>query len=338
MLIFRSLALFIFCTIVSAENHDVELSTEQIWRYNNLLFQRSTSPAVPLSLMAAQNASSARDDDDLRDGDSSVDRILTGGVPLRSIDSLIAAQLFAPQRFVPESDAALQVRVIVRDYQTQYQRVNTVRMPPKLANVQATIARKWQDIAEPLAQLQLQVIVSDQHNASTDVWTIRAKLAACERLNGAQWLSINTADVAFWQTYSSTAIGQTVQASINYAVEQIYLRYSASLIAAKVVARRGERLQLSASQPDLKVGDTVALWHRDDPQRVVGHLRVSATESARSFAWPIDVHPAAIALGDRIYLSRQPPAPAVFLAPPPLAQCQRDKNHKADDNQSMTSE
>jgi len=330
-------------TPLYAQIQSIELTSEQIARYNNVLFQASVSPPLPLALLAAQNASTAHDDEALRDRDSTIDRILTGGVPLRSFDSLLAAQLFAPQRFVADQRASLSVRLVVRDYRTQYQRVNTVNMSPKIANAQAFIARRMQDINAPVAHLQLQVIVSDVRNAQQDVWDIRAHMADCERLAGAQWLAARTPDEAFWQTYSRTAIGQTVQAGINYAVEQIYLRYSASLIRGEIIARRGERLQLSLALPDVNVGDTVALWHRSDPARVIGHLRIKELVGSSSYAYPIDVHPAAVTLGDAIYTSRPPAAPTLFLPPPPrvsanASQCDRDKIDKADDNETTTSD
>ncbi len=338
MLRFCLLLFSLLVPSLRADTVDVELTPEQIWRYNNVLFQGSASAPVALALRATQNASTARDDDELSDARSSVDRILTGGVPLRSFDLLIATQLFSSHRFRPDTDAPFDVRFIVRDYQTHYQRVNTVRGSPRLANIHATIARRMEDIATPDAHVQLQMIVTHRRHAQVDVWNVRALLAPCQRLSGAQWLSGNGGDDAFWQTYSSTAIGQTVHASINYLVEQIYQRYSADTIVGEVIARRGERLQLSLTQPDVNAGDTVTLWHRDEPQRSIGHLRIKTTDRDHADAWPLDLHPASIALGDRVYVTRTPPLPLQFLPPPPLTRCEVDKNEKADDNENTTSE
>ncbi len=321
-----------------AEQHVIELGATDVWRYNNVVFQPSASPAVPLALHAAQNASTSRVDSALVNRDSSVNRVLTGGVPLPSIDSLMAAQLFGAGRFVADHDSDLRVFVIVRDYRTAFQRVDSNNLPTFMANVQAFFARPFVAEDDPFAQLHIQFVISDHRYQQHDVLDIHATLAACERLAGSQWQAVATPDQAFWQTYSTTAIGQLVLASINYANEWIYQHYSANSIAGRITARRGERLQLSLTAPDVRIGETVALRHREQPNRVIGHLRVSALAGDHSFALPVDVHPAAIAVGDRLYVQRTPPPAALFLPPPPIVQCERDKSAKAGDNETTTTE
>lgn len=338
MLRLLSLPLLLTAICCHSEENVIELSAADVWRYNHIVFHSSHAAPVPVAVFTARNASAVDTDHDLVHHNSSVARIETGGVPVRAVDSLLAAQLFGNDRFVFDSTSPLQVHIVVRDYVTPYQRIHSYGLPNKLANMQAYLLRRWLPTDELMAAVQLQMVVHDKRNQRIEQLTIYAGLSPCEKLSGAPWQSVANNEESFWQTYSQTTIGQSMAASIHYAVEWFYQRFSGQIIDGEIEARRGERLQLSLSSRDVKVGDTLALWHRDQPYRVIGHLRVQSVNADHSFAWPIDLHPASIALGDRVMVNRAATPVAEFLPPAPLATCERDKVAKSDDNKATSTE
>lgn len=126
---------------------------------------------------------------------------------------------------------------------------------------------------------------------------LRGALRDCDIQDFAPLARAGTAEDGFLNTWSRTAIGQTVHALMNRGLAELAARLKPARPGGTVVGveRDAVILALASALP----GERVQVRHRDD-QRPLGELTVSGGEPGRYLALPRDLPAAAIVPGDAL--------------------------------------
>lgn len=234
-----------------------------------------------------------------------------GDLPLDLLDAMLAAQLQASGRYQLQHQPApgqsqLEVRVV--RYQPPYRRGEdsgwwqrfqsrwsswTERDPQSLA---VTMLARWRDPFGQQRELQLELI-------SDSCWRLPHAPAGV----GSAGLRVDS------ERYRHSAIGQATLAGFHRLLAWLDSTQSYDLHRLPVTAVRGQRVRLADPDGLLRTGEELPLFHRDQPDRQIGQLKIVGSHGGRLDAWPLTLAAGSVRPGDAVQFRR--PRQAALVVP-----------------------
>lgn len=330
--------LFVFCLpILSGSTHAesmdnlqelISLDADAVRHYSAVHFLGSAAAPIPLSLLPIINISDRFDDPGQIQKGANNARIVSGGAPVTAMDSLLRRQLFSSGRFVEAAGADLQVYVQLRAYQSEYRSLDLQFYPEFLQRLFARGATLLMSEGQQ-ALAAFDVRVEDRRRGKlVQMFTVLAQMPVCQRLGRRLPLDgtpdNETPDAiinAYLVHYMQTAIGQISVASINAISERLHNQLSGTWRYGHIVGRNAEHLQLSLTENDVKPGDEYALYHKDVPDQLLGHIHIASASAHDAMAYAVDMHSGSVTIGDIVRVSQPNANAAVFLPVPEAGSC-----------------
>ena len=293
----------------AAATEHISLRGTELQAWADASLRPRLSSPQPLWLAPLVNDSATSTEDNGGDSRAAADR---AGVPLQWLDALLAAQLEASGRYqlLSRPNAELpQLQVRLTRYRPPHRRGDETGSWQRLRSQWSS----WVDLdPQPLA-VSLTAHWYDPLRNEHRRLLLDADGDSCLRLSHAPASPGDAALSADTDAWRHSAIGQASMASLHRLLAWLDALNRQDQHELAVSAVRGQRVRIIDSQQWLRVGDEMALYHRDRPEQSIGRVKIASQFGDEVTAWPLTLAAGSVRPGDRVRLQRA--ASAAIIEP-----------------------
>ncbi len=337
----RSLTLPLLAGLLAAAptlaDDQIVLTGVAVSQWADARLQPRSQRPQPL-LLRFDNASGTATDEALVQSADDAGDLEQGGVPLSFLQAVVAGQLAAsgrvervanrPEALTAAAETA-QLHIRLLEYRPAFRRGEEGSWSQGLAS-------QWFSWQEEDPQPVSVVLAADWQRRPGDAVrrvTVRVQSDTCQTLPyaagylpGAAGTTIEQAEIGdgnsghrqFAGHFQRSSIGQATLAALHQLLAWLDDSTTELPQVLTVTAIRGERLQWQDPRGYLRRGDELPLYHRDNPERRIGQVRIENVADGMATGHAITLAAGSVRPGDHIRLTRPVEAPLIVPASAPL--------------------
>lgn len=282
-----------------AEQYPFEPIRQQEWPlWAQAFWPQQSQQRIPVYLHI-ENRSRLETDNHLLRNANGLDDIETGAVPLAYLDWWLEQTLDQTGLFVRSSnpDERYRIDIMLIEYQPLY----TAEGEAGFWRDRESTFNRWYEDWQPGLRTQVGFNVQwhDRQRAEHRQFSSFLEARPCERFRGAASLP-DGHHPAFAEHYRRSLVGQTTTALMNRVVYWLQRQHPEREQFHPVETLRDGRVEWRIAEPTQKVGEIVEVFHREDPERLLGSAQITRVQQQRVQAYPLTLTPGSVAVGDLI--------------------------------------